>query len=329
MDLYVYNLDEYTTDSRQTTMIINLLMGDKKAKEDGERYILCDAVILVGRYLDEPKWAVVREFFKEEEILFTAVSHSEIPNVKDFNSTQATVVIFEDLMDAPKKTQDLITGFFTHGRHKNISCIYVAQRFFTIPKAIRENVNYISLHGGHRSLTDTKRIIRQYTEESESLAPVIDDLTLQREFIVFDLRRSKSDPLSIRVRWDTSLSSITDQSPLNPVRSKFSPYGQKAVAEAKKSSQLIEFAREYPSPKERKHLLVSGVIAKNTDTWIKYVFREAYRLSGKTLGSDFQNFLAKVRDRTTKAEIPKPETVKELFSRYEVLKVIWTVEHYE
>ncbi|GET66514.1 hypothetical protein RIR_jg30859.t4 [Rhizophagus irregularis DAOM 181602=DAOM 197198] len=351
MDLYVYNLDEYTTDSRQgnefapswpfrlavagssdsgkTTMIINLLMGDKKAKEDGERYILCDAVILVGRYLDEPKWAVVREFFKEEEIPFTAVSHSEIPNVKDFNSTQATVVIFEDLMDAPKKTQDLITGFFTHGRHKNISCIYVAQRFFTIPKAIRENVNYISLHGGHGSLTDTKRIIRQYTEESESLAPVIDDLTLQREFIVFDLRRSKSDPLSIRVRWDTSLSSITGQSPLNPVRSKFSPYGQKAVAEAKKSSQLIEFAREYPSPKERKHLLVSGVIAKDTDTWIKYVFREAYRLSGKTLGSDFQNFLAKVRDRTTKAEIPKPETVKELFSRYEVLKVIWTVEHYE
>ncbi|GET67232.1 hypothetical protein GLOIN_2v1874888 [Rhizophagus irregularis DAOM 181602=DAOM 197198] len=377
MDLYVYNLDEYTTDSRQgnefapswpfrlavagssdsgkTTMIINLLMGDKKAKEDGERYILCDAVILVGRYLDEPKWAVVRDFFKEEEIPFTAVSHSEIPNVKDFNSTQATVVIFEDLMDAPKKTQDLITGFFTHGRHKNISCIYVAQRFFTIPKAIRENVNYISLHGGHGSLTDTKRIIRQYTEESESLAPVIDDLTLQREFIVFDLRRSKSDPLSIRVRWDTSLSSITDQSQfdpslisvqspfnpslnpvrspfnpsLNPVRSKFSPYGQKAVAEAKKSSQLIEFAQEYPSPKERKHLLVSGVIAKNADTWIKYVFREAYGLSGKTLGSDFQKFLAKVRDRTAKTEIPKPETVKELFSRYETLKATWTVEHYE
>ncbi|GET59110.1 hypothetical protein RIR_jg345.t2 [Rhizophagus irregularis DAOM 181602=DAOM 197198] len=286
MDLYVYNLDEYTTDSRQTTMIINLLMGDKKAKEDGERYIL-----------------FVRDFFKEEEIPFTAVSHSEIPNVNDFNSTQATVVIFEDLMDAPKKNQDLITGFFTHGRHKNISCIYVAQRFFTIPKTIRENVNYISLHGGHGSLTDTKRIIRQYTEESESLAPVIDDLTLQREFIVFDLRRSKSDPLSIRF--------------------------ELTVAEAKKSSQLIEFAREYPSPKERKHLLVSGIIAKNADTWIKYVFREAYGLSGKTLGSDFQKFLAKVRDRTAKTEIPKSETVKELFSRYEVLKVIWTVEHYE
>ena len=190
MDLYVYNLDEYMADSRQgnefapswpfrlavagssdsgkTTMIINLLMGNKKAKEllaadgeegDGNRYVLCDAVLLVGRYLDEPKWAVVRDFFEEEEIPFTAVTHSEIPEIDSFDPTQATVVIFEDLMDAPKKTQDLITGYFTHGRHKNISCIYVAQRFFAIPKAIRENVNYISLHGGHGSLTDTKRII--------------------------------------------------------------------------------------------------------------------------------------------------------------------------
>ncbi|GET66699.1 hypothetical protein GLOIN_2v1874888 [Rhizophagus irregularis DAOM 181602=DAOM 197198] len=157
-----------SSDSGKTTMIINLLMGDKKAKENGNRYVLCDAVLLVGRYLDEPKWAVVHDFFEEEKIPFTAVTHSEIPEIDSFDPTQATVVIFEDLMDAPKKIQDLITGYFTHGRHKNISCIYVAQRFFAIPKAIREK------------------------------SPVIDDLTLQREFVVFDLRRSKSDPLSIR-----------------------------------------------------------------------------------------------------------------------------------
>ncbi|PKK54668.1 hypothetical protein RhiirC2_833527, partial [Rhizophagus irregularis] len=104
------------------------------------------------------------------------------------------------------------------------------------------------------------------------------------------------------------------------VPSKFSHYGQKVIAEAKKSSQLVEFAQEFPSPKERKCLLISSITVKNADTWIKYVFREAYRLSGKTLGSDFQNFLVKVRDRTAKTETPKPENVKELFSRYETLK---------
>ncbi|PKC50578.1 hypothetical protein RhiirA1_485936, partial [Rhizophagus irregularis] len=94
----------------------------------------------------------------------------------------------------------------------------------------------------------------------------------------------------------------------------------KAVSEAKKGGHLIEFARVFPSPKKRKHLLVSGVLAKNTDTWIKYVFREAYRLSGKTLGGDFQDFLAKVHGKTAKTEILKAETVKELFSRHEALK---------
>jgi hypothetical protein len=168
-------------------MIINLLMGDKKAREDGSKYKLCDAVLLVERYLDEPKWTIVRKFFEEQNLSFTAVPHTDIPEVDYFDSDIAILVIFEDLMDLPNKVQDRITGYFTHGRHKNISCIYVAQRFFAISKAIWKNVNYISLHGGHGSLTNTKRIICQYTEESESLAPVIDNLTLQKEFIIFNL----------------------------------------------------------------------------------------------------------------------------------------------
>ncbi|RGB22305.1 hypothetical protein C1646_776318 [Rhizophagus diaphanus] len=233
----------------------------------------------------------------KEEIPFTAVTHdSEIPEIDSFDSFQATVVIFEDLMDVPKKTQDLITTWATQKYFMYL--LYVAQRFFAIPKAIRENVNYISLHGGHGSLTDTKRIICLYTEESKSLAPEINNLTLQRKFVVFDLRRSKSDPLSIR----------------------FSSYGQKAIAEVKKGRHLIEFARIFPSSKEQKHLLVPGALAKNADTWIKYVFQEAYGLSGKTLGENFQDFLAKVRGRTVKTETLKAETVKELFSRYKALK---------
>ena len=76
----------------------------------------------------------------------------------------------------------------------------MAQRFFNIPKTIRKNITYISLHRGGDSLSDIKRIIRQYTEHSDSLAPIIDDLTLKREFIVLDLRRSRDNPLSIRVQ---------------------------------------------------------------------------------------------------------------------------------
>jgi hypothetical protein len=376
MDLFVYDLDEYSNDSRQgnkfapswpfrlavagssdsgkTTMIINLLMGDKKAREDGNRYVLCDAVLLVGRYLDEPKWTIVREFFEEQNLPFTAVPHTDIPEVDYFDSDIATLVIFEDLMDLPNKVQDRITGYFTHGRHKNVSCIYVAQRFFAIPKAIRENVNYISLHGGHGSLADTKRIIRQYTEESESLAPVIDNLTLQREFIVFDLRRSKNDPLSIRVRWDTSLrsmydqsqsdhssildrsqsdrssisdrsqsdrSSISDQSQSDcssiSVLSKFTPYGQKAISEAKKNGWLLTFARNFPLPLERKSLLVDPSKVKNSGIWAKYVFREAYGVKSKELGEEWKRFLEDIQGNKSSEKVTSAEkSVEELFSQY-------------
>jgi hypothetical protein len=86
-------------------------------------------------------------------------------------------------MNAPKKIQERIADYFSSGRHSNISSIYVSQRFFAIPKTFRDNANYISLHRGGGSLPDIKRIISQYTEHSDILAPVIDDLTLKRNLL--------------------------------------------------------------------------------------------------------------------------------------------------
>ncbi|GBB92677.1 hypothetical protein RclHR1_02040039 [Rhizophagus clarus] len=331
MDLYIYNLDEYSSDTRQgneytpiwpfrlavagssdsgkTTMLINLLMRNAKAKEYETRYIFCDEIVLIGKYLDEPKWQIVKDFFDDDEnVIFEAISYHQMPNVEDF---------------IPKLLL-------------NISAIYVAQRFYAIPKAIRENVNYISLHGGHGSLSDTKRIIRQYTNESDSLAPIINELTLSREFIVFDLRHPKTDPLLIRVRWDTSLriimessnndsrmitclSKIDLRSSKNDSRtilesskndlSQFTSYGQKAIAEAKKNNLLKEFAQNFsspkeqfaqnfPSPKERKLYLKQDALskAKNSDIWAKYVFREAYGINDRTLGDEYKKFLSQVKN---------------------------------
>ena len=73
----------------------------------------------------------------------------------------------------PKKIQERIADYFSSGRHSNISPIYVSQRFFLIPKTIRENVTYILLHRGAGSYWNIQRIISQYTEHAETLAPVI------------------------------------------------------------------------------------------------------------------------------------------------------------
>jgi len=212
------------------------------------------------------------------------LSPKDLPDVESFDPSRATVVVFEDLMNMPKKIQKRIADYFSSGRHSNISPIYVSQRFFLIPKTVRENATHISLHRGAGSLSDIKRIISQYTDQSqqsENLVPIIDDLTLKKEFIIFDLRRSRSDPLSIRVRWDTSLRSFLDQSLTDAPNvnqsqtnmiSKFSSYGQKVITQAKKDESLIELARNMPNPKERKKLLANNVNVKNSDIWLDMVF---------------------------------------------------------
>src|ERR1044071_2113491 len=367
MDFYIRDADEYTKDSRQgnkfapewpfrmvvsgssdsgkTTMIMNLLMGNKNIKEDGERYIRCDDVVLIGKFLHKPKWIIVRDFFNElankgEDVSFRVLSPSELPDVEEFDPNRATVVIFEDLMNMPKKIQECITDYFSSGRHSNVSSIYVSQRFFLISKIICENITYISLHRGAGNLLNLKRIISPYTEHPENLVPVIDNLTLKKEFIILDLRRSKDDPLSIRVRWDTSLRSIMDDSHtildqsqiildqsqkrsninLGSVNNtfgssngldKFSPYGRKAIIEAKKNGTLVDFARNIPTPKERKKILADGVMAKNSDTWAKYVFREAFSINGKDLGPEWIKFSEQLKNNS------KPSITKETqLSRY-------------
>ena len=342
MDLYMYNLDEYSNDSRQgnefapawpfrlivsgssdsgkTTMLLNLIMGDKKAKEGGERYVLCDDVVLFGRYLDEPKWSIIKDFFNElvqegKDVSFKAYPYTEIPDAKDFDPSRATLVVFEDLMNMPKKIQERIADYFSSGRHSNISAIYTSQRYFLIPKTIRENATHTSIHRGAGSLPDLKRIVSQYTEDSEYLAPVIDDLIRKREFIVFDHRRSRNDPLSIRVRWDTSLRSITDhprsiQDHLrsskihsdsvnvafqdDPKSSKFSLYGKQKISQAKETGSLIELAKNMPNPEDRNKMMADGVRVKNGDIWARYIYREAFDIKDKNLGPDWVKFKAQM-----------------------------------
>src|SRR5947199_311137 len=77
---------------------------------------------------------------------------------------------------------------------------------------------------------------------------------------------------------------------LNIGSDKFSPYGQKAIVEAKKNGTLVDFARNMPTLKKRKKLLAENVKAKNSDIWAKYIFREAFSLEGKDLGPEWAVF---------------------------------------
>jgi len=318
-----------SSDSGKTTMLLNLLIGTKMVdKENGSRYILCNDVILIAKFPDEPKWNIVRDFFNElaetEDVSFKALPPSEIPDIDKFNPERSTIAIFEDLMHESKKIQEQIAKYFTHGRHRNISPIYVAQRFFAIYKTIRDNATYILIHRGGGSLFDLKNILNRYTEYSDHLVPIIDDLTMKKEFVVIDTRRSRDDPLSIRHMWDARTEllpkdskafSITKEklepkinknlvnivetriSDSSSSQSKFSIAGQEAISQAKKENCLVKFARNMPSPNKRKELLSEGIQAKNSDTWARLVYREAFNIKDKDLGAGWLDFIQKVKER--------------------------------
>ena len=78
--------------------------------------------------------------------------------------------------------------------------------------------------------------------------------------------------------------------------SKFSPYGQKAIVEAKKNGTLVDFARNMPTPKEHKKSLAENIKAKNSDIWAKYVFQEAFGIKGKDLGPEWAVFSSQIQN---------------------------------
>jgi len=199
----------------KTNILGNLFVGDKgeciyKGKRGGSRYVQCDDLIVC-----EPKWAFVRYMYGViasnprapyyENIRFKYLSPEKIPSVKSFLPERSTVIIFEDLCVAPESIQNRIIPFFTHGRHRNISPIYVTQKYHHVPIIIRENISHLVIFNSGSSYEDISKIIKRYTNDVKDASMVINSYLRKGEFVVFDLDKPEDDPLAIRLRFDTPL----------------------------------------------------------------------------------------------------------------------------
>jgi len=71
------------------------------------------------------------------------------------------------------------------------------------------------------------------------------------------------------------------------------------MAQAKENGRLVEFAGKLPLPSERRKLLATGVMAKNSDTWARLVYREAFGIKDKDLGNGWREFIQKVKGHDT------------------------------
>uniref|UniRef100_U9UP12 Uncharacterized protein n=1 Tax=Rhizophagus irregularis (strain DAOM 181602 / DAOM 197198 / MUCL 43194) TaxID=747089 RepID=U9UP12_RHIID len=172
----------------KTNLLANLVLGDKdeymqKGKKGGSRYIRCDDLIICGYHPDEPKWAYVRYIYNMilkdprapyyEDISFSYILFEKIPSTKVFSPKRSTLIIFEDVCLAPENIQNRIGQFFGNGRHQNISCVYVMQKYHKFNTFTRENTTHLVVFNSGSSHEDISKIIRRYTDDVKNASMVI------------------------------------------------------------------------------------------------------------------------------------------------------------
>lgn len=123
-------------------------------------------ICICCRTKDEPLYEYIAN--KSPDIEF--YENGDIPNIDDFDSNDNNLVVFDDLV--LQKDQSDIEEYFIRGRKKGITCIYLSQSYYKIPKLIRINCRYIILKK-LSSIKDLKLILSEYNIGNFSSNPKI------------------------------------------------------------------------------------------------------------------------------------------------------------
>jgi hypothetical protein len=111
---------------------------------------------------------------------------SNLPDLDKYDKSSNHLLVFDDLVLS--KNQDSICEYYIRARKKNVSCIYLSQSFYQIPKIIRQNCNYFVIlkMSGTRQInmilkefglgTTKEQLIGMYNEATaEKFQPLIID----------------------------------------------------------------------------------------------------------------------------------------------------------
>ncbi|GMF35757.1 unnamed protein product [Phytophthora lilii] len=88
----------------------------------------------------------------------------QVPAMSEFDSETSKLIVFDDLVLEPRKTQAQIGQYFIRGRKCGFSMIYISQSYFGIPKTIRINSQYVIL-GRNLTQRDLGIICRDFPSD--------------------------------------------------------------------------------------------------------------------------------------------------------------------
>jgi hypothetical protein len=81
----------------------------------------------------------------------------KLRDVDEYPDDKNYIIVFDDIMNT--KNQNKLVDYFSRGRHKKLSVVYLTQSYFRTPKTIRDNLNVYSFHG-RPALSDMALIYR-------------------------------------------------------------------------------------------------------------------------------------------------------------------------
>lgn len=92
------------------------------------------------------------------------IEEGQISAMSEYDSETSKLIIFDDLVLEPKKTQAQIGQYFIRGRKLGWSMVYISQNYFGVPKCIRINSQYVIL-GRNLTQRDLGIICRDFPSD--------------------------------------------------------------------------------------------------------------------------------------------------------------------
>jgi hypothetical protein len=113
-------------------------------------------IVLVSNTCDQLLWQNAREMLGEDTLEFVERIDEkswDLPPLdgsfeEDLTESQEQhCIIFDDVLGGSTKEMESFNKFYTHGRHRGWSCIFLTQLYTGVSKLVRENSNMFCISG--------------------------------------------------------------------------------------------------------------------------------------------------------------------------------------
>jgi len=171
--------------SGKSTLVLEILR--RMADTFGHIHLIC-------MNKEEPLYRYLHSKLKPEELtIYEGIEN--IPVLDKLDKYLQHIVIFDDLV--LEKKQDKIEEYFIRSRKiaKGVTCIYLTQTYFGVPKVIRLNCNYI-ICKKLSSTRDLKMMMKDFSLglESQELIDIYKYCTSDpKDFLLVDIQTDPSE----------------------------------------------------------------------------------------------------------------------------------------